>query len=94
MTGKIISLIIALICLLLTYIAGGGESFLQMLAILLFVLALIWLSKEWGSYSGAWFPMSGASQIKASPPILVNIFGWIFLIGILILEILIFVSSK
>jgi len=94
MTGKIISLIIALICLFITYKYLGGESFFQMIAILFFVLALIWFSEEWGGYSGAWPWVSGVSQIKASPPILLNIFGWIFLIGIFILEILIVVSSK
>jgi len=94
MTGKIISLIIAGICLLLTYISAGGEYFLQMIGVLLLPLACIWFSEEWGGYSGAFPWNSGVSQIKKSPPILLNIFGWIFLIGILILEIVSIISLK
>jgi len=85
MAGKIISLIIAGICLVLTYITAGGEYFLKMIGILALPLACIWFSEEWGGYSGVWPSTTGASQIKASPPILIYIFGWIFLIVILIL---------
>jgi predicted membrane protein len=88
MTGKIISLIIVGICLLLTYMTAGGEHFLQMIGVLVLPLACIWFSEEWGGYSGAFPPTSGVSQIKASPPILLYIFGWIFLIVVFILLII------
>ncbi len=77
--GRIISLSISLIYLLLAYIFRGGELTLKMLIYLIFVLACIWFGEELGSYTG--FSWIGNMYIsEESPGSVITCLGWILLI--------------
>ena len=76
--NRIVSLLIALVYIVVAYIAGGGQSVLKMAVFLVFVLALIWFSDEMGSYTG--FIGRGPPITQQTPGCIVRVIGWLFLL--------------
>ena len=82
--GKIISLIISVIYLVVAYIYGGTEDLLKFLLFLMFPLACIWFGDEMGGWTGTIKLHLVTSQ---SPGCLVRFMGWILLLLPVIIEI-------
>ena len=76
--NRIISLLIALIYIIVAFIAGSGQSVFYIAVFLVFVLALIWFSDEMGSYIG--FVGRGPPITKETPGCIVRFMGWLFLL--------------
>jgi hypothetical protein len=71
--GKIIALVIA-IGYMIAAIAAYGVNSLRVGIVVFFALALIWFPEEIGDHTNL--------RISApTPPIIVSIFGWFFLVG-------------
>ncbi|MBU0687548.1 MAG: hypothetical protein KKB81_06865 [Candidatus Margulisbacteria bacterium] len=87
---KVISSIIAVIILALSYFAGFNlRNFLLLIVYLAFSLSLIWSAEGWGAYRGL---MGHSSVNAATPPILVKIGGWLLLLLSLIWMAVIIIS--
>lgn len=81
-SGKILSLLIAAAYVLVAILAGGWGGIRVCFALLL-PLALIWFPDELGSMTG--FVGRGGYVDQESPPVLVSLMGWFFLVGFPIL---------
>jgi hypothetical protein len=77
--GKISSLAIA-VAFAVFAIVDGGAAGLKCCLALLFPLALIWFPDEIGSATG-YFAGHMMRVDAETPPILISIMGWLFLIG-------------
>lgn len=80
--GKLISLGIALIYLLLGAVAGGGEGFFRTLLFLTLPLALIWFSEVLSGYAGSSWGLGGSVVRRIDTPTpagILKFIGWIFL---------------
>jgi len=76
--GKVGSLLIA-VGYAVFVIVGGGVEGLKWAAALLIPLALIWFPDEIGSATGY---IAGHLRVDAeTPPVLISIMGWLFLVG-------------
>ena len=83
--GKILGLLIALGYAIAMIVHAGGIT-LQVFkgcAVLLLPLALIWFPDELGSLTG--YVGRGGNINTETPPILVSIAGWFFLVGLPVL---------
>ena len=80
--GKILGLLIALGYAVTMIVQAGGITFLvfRNCVALLLPLALIWLPDELGSLTG--YVGRGRNINVETPPILVSIAGWFFLVGL------------
>jgi hypothetical protein len=76
---KILSLVIAA-GYVLAAIAYAGWGAIQLGVALLLPLALIWFPEEIGSFTG--YVGRGGMIDQETPPILVSVMGWFFLIGL------------
>lgn len=75
--GKIISLVLSIIYLIVAYISGGGEFFIIGLGFLVIPLFCIWFGDELGRYIG----FAGRGYItKESPGVIVKFMGWVLLL--------------
>lgn len=77
--GRIVSLTISVIYLIIAYIWDGSEMLFRILLFLILPLACIWFSEEMGSYTGL-TGIDSPGITKESPPTLVKFMGWILLI--------------
>ena len=78
--GKVLSVLIAVAWATACIIDLGVTQLLWCLIALLLPLALIWFPDEIGSFTGY---RAGHSQVDAkTPPILLSVMGWFFLIGL------------
>jgi hypothetical protein len=79
--GKILGLLVVVGYATLTIISSGGFSAdaLKCCAALLLPLAFIWFPDEIGSFTG--YFKSGYVNVE-TPPIMISIMGWFFLIGL------------
>lgn len=79
--GKILAMVIALGYVGVA-VADSGPTLdiLKLVVVLLFPLALIWFPEALGSATG--YVGRGATINTETPPILVSIFGWFFLVGL------------
>ncbi len=80
--GKILALLIALGYAIAIVVDAGGVTpdLLKGCAALLLPLALIWFPDELGSMTG--YVGRGGNIDTETPPILVSIAGWFFLLGL------------
>jgi len=78
--GKIMSLLIGVGYATFAIMDGGVEG-LKCSAALLFPLALIWFPDEIGSATG-YFAGNFLRVDAETPPILISIMGWFFLVGL------------
>jgi hypothetical protein len=76
--GKILSLIIALIYLLIAISTGSWRA-ITACAILVLPLALIWFPEDIGSFKG--YVGRGGNIDQKSAPIVASTMGWFFLVG-------------
>jgi len=77
MRGRIISLLLSIIYLVISYSLAGGEYSLRLLLYLLLPLACIWFSKEMGSYTGS---LNIPVISESSPGPVLKFMGWILLL--------------
>jgi hypothetical protein len=77
--GKIISVLIALGYVIAIIVHSGLSVVLIKAAILLLPLALIWFPEEIGSFTG--YVGRGGYVNNETPPIMITIMGWFFLVG-------------
>lgn len=79
--GKLLSLLVALGYIIGLFFAADeiNAGLLCPCAYLLFPLALIWFPEEAGSFTG--YIGQGGNIDTETPPIVVSIFGWVFLLG-------------
>jgi hypothetical protein len=86
---RILSLLIAIgyVTYAIVHSHGFTEDVFMDCIALLFVLALIWFPDELGNATCFWTSssMSMTQVDKPTPAILISIFGWLFLIGPLVL---------
>jgi len=75
--GKIISLIISIIYLVVAYTYRGAEDLLRLLLFLMLPLACIWFGDEMGRWTGTIRLHLVTSE---SPGCLVRFMGWILLL--------------
>jgi hypothetical protein len=80
---KILSLAIALVYVVLSLVnqSAGAASYCCM--VLLLPLALIWFPDKLGSMTD--YFMKGSYVTAESPPLLLSIVGWFFLVGLPVL---------
>ncbi len=78
--GKILSVLIAVAYAAFAIIDGGATGLKCSIA-LLFPLALIWFPDEIGSATG-YFAGHMMRVDAETPPILISIMGWFFLVGL------------
>lgn len=82
--GRVLSLVIAIAYVAVSVVTEivtehhVTPAILQLVAILLFPLAMIWFPEEIASYTGY---MRGSYIDTETPPILISIMGWFFLVG-------------
>ena len=76
--SKIASLVIAIGYTVIALVEGGASGLACPIALFL-PLALIWFPDEVGSFTG-WF--RGGYINKESPPALLSMMGWFFLVGL------------
>ena len=77
--GKLLSLIIALVYVVLLIVNQSAKAAFEGSAVLLLPLALIWFPDELGTMMGY---VGGSGNINTeTPPILVSIMGWFLLVG-------------
>ena len=83
--AKLLSFVIALVYAVLLIVNQGGitERAFKGCAVLLLPLALIWFPDELGSLTG--YIGRGGNINTETPPILVSIMGWFFLVGLPVL---------
>ena len=83
--GKILGLVIALAYAVIIAVTEGGvtEGAIKCCVALLLPLALIWFPDELGSFTG--YVGRGGNINTETPPILVSIMGWFFLVGLPVL---------
>jgi hypothetical protein len=83
--SKLLSLMIALAYAVLLVVTQGGltETAFKSCAVLLLPLALIWFPDELGSMTG--YIGRGGNIDTETPPILVSLMGWFFLVGLPVL---------
>ena len=83
--GKILGLIIALGYAVAMIVHAGGVTVdvVKGCVALLLPLALIWFPNELGGFTG--YVGRGGNINTETPPILVSIMGWFFLVGFLVL---------
>ena len=77
--GRLISLIIALLYLLIAFFSQGGVGFLKMLSFVMFALMLIWFGDEVGSYIGPTGGIGSIHTTQTSPGPVVRFMGWVIL---------------
>ena len=90
--NRIISLLIALVYIVVAFIAGGGQSVLYAAVFLVFVLALIWFSDEMGSYTG--FIGRGPPITQQTPGCIVRVIGWFFLLLPAVIYLIMLIRNK
>jgi hypothetical protein len=80
--GRLLSLLIAIGYAVLVISQEGGltETGVKVCVSLLLPLALIWFPEELGSMTG--YVGRGGNIDTETPPILVSIMGWCFLVGL------------
>jgi uncharacterized membrane protein YoaT (DUF817 family) len=78
---KILSLVLSLICVAYSYFKL--EEISAVCILLLIPLGLIWFSEGLGSFKG--YVGKGASINAETPPDILKVIGWIFLISIFVL---------
>lgn len=76
--GKLVSVVIALVYVVLLLVNQSVKTAVEGSAILLIPLALIWFPDELGSVLGY---VGGGNINTETPPILVSIMGWFLLVG-------------
>ena len=83
--AKLLSLVIALVYAVLLIVNQDGvtETAFKGCAILLLPLALIWFPNELGNMTSYFW--KGSYVNAESPPILLSIMGWFFLVGLPVL---------
>lgn len=83
--GKILALLIALGYVVAMLVHDGGVTFggVKVCVALLLPLTLIWFPDELGSFTG--YVGRGGNIDTETPPILVSIAGWFFLVGLPVL---------
>lgn len=77
---KILSLAIALVYLVLSSVNLSAEAVSYCCVFLLIPLALIWFPDKLGRMTG--YFLKGSYVTAESPPILLSIVGWFFLVGL------------
>lgn len=75
--GKLASVVIALVYIVVLVVNQGVEAF-KGCVVLLIPLALIWFPDELGSLLGS---VGGGNINTETPPILVSVIGWFLLVG-------------
>ena len=78
--GRILGLLIAIAYVLLAVASYGLTTGLKVCVILLLPLALIWFPDELGSLTGIYIQHSLVN--RESPPVLICLMGWFFLVGL------------
>jgi len=83
--GKIFGLVIVLAYAVIIIATEGGitENALKGCAVLVLPLVLIWFPDELGSFTG--YIGHGGNINTETPPILVSLMGWFFLLGLPVL---------
>jgi len=81
--AKLLSLVIAMVYAVLLIVNQSAETACKGCAVLLLPLALIWFPEELGSMTGYFW--KGSYVNAESPPILLSILGWFFLVGLPVL---------
>ena len=79
-TAKLISLAIATIYVVSLGVTRSLEATVQFSMFLLLPLALIWFPEQLGRATG--YFVKGSYVDSESPPILLSILGWFFLLGL------------
>lgn len=81
--GRILSLLITLVYVTCAIIGTHGftADVLQLCLVLLFPLALIWFPDQIGEATG-YFAGHMMQVDTPTPPILIKIMGWLFLVGL------------
>jgi hypothetical protein len=79
-TAKLISLAIAVVYVVSLGVTRSLETTVQCSVFLLLPLALIWFPEQLGRATG--FFVKGSYVDAESPPILLSILGWFFLLGL------------
>ena len=79
---KLVALGIALIYMVLGCF-GGPKALLATVIFVVPSLGLIWFAEELGEMTG--MSMRGGTINKASPPFLIRLFGWLFLLSPVVL---------
>ena len=77
--AKLLGLAVALVYAVLLFVFQSGETAFKICAILLLPLVLIWFPEELGSATGYFW--KGSYVNAESPPVLLSIMGWLFLVG-------------
>jgi len=85
MKSRILSIIIAVAYLVISYFAGGGEALWRIAVFLILPLACIWFGSDMGGYTGLNFYTRPAIT-QTTPGCFVAFAGWMLLLlpGILL----------
>lgn len=78
--ARLLSLLIALVYAVLLFSNQSAETAIKCCAFLFIPLALIWFPDELGGATGYFW--KGSYVNAESPPILLSILGWFFLVGL------------
>jgi len=83
--SKFVALGIASVYVVLLIAQGDAQvsELLQYIAVLLLVLALIWFPEQVGEFTG--YVGRGGNIDVETPPLLVSLAGWFFLVGLPVL---------
>jgi hypothetical protein len=82
-TAKLLSLVIAVVYAALLIANQSAETAFKGCAVLLLPLALIWFPDQLGGMTG--YVGRGGNIDTETPPVLVSIMGWLFLVGLPVL---------